>query len=94
VLAAELPDEALRNVVAGEAPELPADFYSVAVPVPPVWPQDDVRYVQLSAGYDSAAATARDRGWVVTGSGAGRHLDVLNRPAAVADLITSGNRPR
>jgi hypothetical protein len=90
VLAAELPDEALRAVVAAEAPELPADFFSVAVPVPAAWPEEDVRYVQLSAAYDSAAAEARERGWTVSGDGTGSHLDVATRPEAVAALITAG----
>jgi hypothetical protein len=90
LLAQELPDARLRARVAAEAPRLPADFYDVAVPVPEVWPQDDVRYVQLSAAYDDDAARARARGWAVVGDGSGRHLDVATRPVAVADLITSG----
>jgi hypothetical protein len=89
VLAAELPDAPLRELVTGEAPELPADFYDVAVPVPAVWPHDDARYVQLSPAYDADAASARERGWSVAGDGTGRHLDVVTRPVAVADLITS-----
>ena len=88
VLAAELPDDALRAAVAAEAPELPAGLYDVAVPVPATWPDDDVRYVQLSASYDGDAAAARRRGWQVAGSGAGSHLDVATRPAEVADLVT------
>jgi hypothetical protein len=90
VLAAELPDEALRTGVAAEAPELPADFYSVAVPVPPHWPDDDVRYVQLSRSYDGDADAARERGWTVSGDGTGSHLDVATRPDVVAALITTG----
>jgi hypothetical protein len=88
VLAAELPDADLRARVAAEAPQLPADFYSVAVPVPPSWPQDDVRYVQLSSAYAADAERARTRGWTVVGDGTGRHLDVVTRRAAVADLST------
>ncbi|MBB3675423.1 hypothetical protein FHX36_001158 [Modestobacter versicolor] len=90
VLAAELPDPALRAAVAAEAPELPADFYSVAVPVPASWPDDDVRYVQLSPGYDRDAAEARARGWPVLGDGRGSHLDVAARAGGVAASITSG----
>jgi hypothetical protein len=87
VLAEELPDARLRTAVLAGAPRLPADFHDVDVPVPESWPQDDVRYVQLSAAYDGDAAEARDRGWTVAGDGTGRHLDVVTRPAAVADLI-------
>ena len=89
-LAAELPDPRVRETVAAEAPELPADFYDVAVPVPASWPDDDVHYVQLSPAYDGDAAAARDRGWPVGGDGTGHHLDVVTRPAAVADLVTAG----
>ena len=88
VLAEELPDADLRARVAAEAPRLPADFYDVVVPVPADWPQDDVRYVQLSPAYAADAAAARDRGWTVVGDGSGRHLDVATRPAAAADMST------
>jgi hypothetical protein len=88
VLAAELPDRHLRALVAAEAPRLPADFHDSAVPVPADWPQDDVRYVQLSPAYDGHAAEARRRGWTVAGDGSGRHLDVAGRPEHVADLLT------
>jgi hypothetical protein len=88
VLAVELPDADLRARVAAEAPRLPADFYAVPVPVPASWPQGAVRYVQLSPAYDADAAGARQRGWTVVGDGSGRHLDVVTRPAAVADLST------
>jgi hypothetical protein len=60
----------------------PADSYDVAVPVPREWPDDDVRYVHLSASYDAAAAAARVRGWTVVGDGTGPHLDVAEAPAA------------
>jgi hypothetical protein len=87
VLAEELPDARLREAVLAGAPQLPADFHDHAVPVPDAWPQDDVRYVQLSAAYDAAAAEARARGWTVVGDGSGRHLDVAARPAPVVDLL-------
>jgi hypothetical protein len=88
VLAAELPDPELRARVAAEAPQLPADFHDVAVPAPDAWPQDDVRYVQLSPAYDEDAARAGARGWTVLGDGSGRHLDVATRPEHVADLVS------
>ncbi|WP_138757922.1 hypothetical protein [Modestobacter altitudinis] len=67
---------------------MPADSYAVAVPMPASWPQEDVRYVQLSAAYEADAAAARQRGWTVTGDGSGRYMDVATRPAAVADMRT------
>ncbi|WP_091536966.1 hypothetical protein [Modestobacter sp. DSM 44400] len=87
-LAAQLPDPQLRATVAAEAPELPADFYTVAVPGPADWPDGDVRYVHLSPGYDRSAAQARARGWSVTGNGAGRHLDVVTDPARIVAQLT------
>lgn len=89
-LAAQLPDPQLRAEICGEAPELPADFYDVAVPVPARWPEAGARYVHLSAAYDEQAAQARARGWAVAGDGGGRHLDVATAPADVADLLTEG----
>jgi hypothetical protein len=86
-LAAQLPDPGLRAPIFAEAPELPADFYDVPVPVPAHWPDAGARYVQLSAAYDASAAEARARGWAVTGDGRGRHLDVATHPARVADLV-------
>ncbi len=59
----------------------------VAVPVPDRWPDDDVRYVHLSASYDAEAAAARARGWTVVGDGTGAHLDVANDPGRVAHLL-------
>ena len=86
-LAAQLPDVALRDRVSAEAPELPADFYEVPVPVPGRWPDTAARYVQLSAAYAGDAARARARGWDVRGDGGGRHLDVATAPDRVADLV-------
>jgi hypothetical protein len=71
------------------APRLPADLYHHAVPVPDAWPSDDVRYVQPSAIYADDAAEARARGRTVVGDGSGRHLRVVTRPEAVADLVTA-----
>ena len=79
-----LPDERVRAAVRAEGHELPADFYDVAVPVPADWPEDGARYVQLSGGYDGAAAEARARGWTVVGDGGGSHLDVATAPNRVA----------
>jgi hypothetical protein len=86
-LAAELPDKVLRAGVCAEAPELPADFHDVPVPVPAAWPDGDVGYVQLSPAYAEDAAEARARGWRVTGDGTGRHLDVVTRPREVLELV-------
>ena len=82
-----VPDERVRTAVLAEGHELSADFYDVAVPVPGEWPDDDVRYVHLSAAYGAEAAAARARGWTVVGDGTGAHLDVANDPGRVAHLL-------
>ena len=82
-----VPDERVRAAVLAEGHELPADFSDVAVPVPQEGPDDDVRYVHLSASYDAEAAAARVRGWTVVGDGTGAHLDVANDPGRVAHLL-------
>jgi hypothetical protein len=82
-----IPDAGMRAAVRAEGHELPADFFDVAVPVPASWPEDGARYVQLSAAYDDAAAEARSRGWPVAGGPDGAHLDVVNQPGLVADLL-------
>jgi hypothetical protein len=86
-MAGLVPDERVRAAVLAEGHRLPADFYDVAVPVPGEWPDDDVRYVHLSASYDAEATAARARGWTVVGDGTGAHLDVANDPRRVADLL-------
>ncbi|MFD2092422.1 hypothetical protein [Blastococcus deserti] len=82
-----IPDARLRAAVRAEGHELPADFYDVPVPVPTAWPEGGARYVQLSLAYDGAAEEARSRGWPVTGTGTGAHLDVASDPGRVADLL-------
>jgi hypothetical protein len=82
-----VPDERVRAAVLAEGHELPADFSDVAVPVPQEGPDDDVRYVRLSASYDAEAAAARVRGWTVVGDGTGAHLDVADDPGRIAHLL-------
>jgi hypothetical protein len=82
-----IPDARLRAAVAEEGHRLPGDFYEQAVPVPQSWPEDGARYVQLSEAYDADAAQARARGWQVTGSSRGAHLDVATDPVRIAALL-------
>ena len=77
----------LRAAIRAEGHRLPGDFYDVAVPLPDSWPEDGAQYVQLSPAYDDAAAEARQRGWAVLGGRDGDHLDVVNDPVRVADLL-------
>ncbi|WP_091249837.1 hypothetical protein [Klenkia soli] len=82
-----VPDDALRAEITAEAPSLPLDLYDEPVPVPEVWPHDDVTFVHLSRAYDADAEEAGRRGWRVVGDGAGLHTDVATDPAAVLELL-------
>ena len=86
-LAQMVPDVRLRAAIEADGHELPADFYDVAVPVPGTWPEEGACYVQLSPGYDEAAAEARARGWPVVGGPDGAHLDIATAPSWVADRL-------
>lgn len=83
-----IPDASKRATVAGELPRLPVSFFEVPVPAPDGWATGGCGYVQLSEPYTGEAAAAASRGWPVIQS-PGAHLDIVTRPAEVADAILS-----
>jgi hypothetical protein len=83
-----IPDGSKRAIVAGELPRLPVSFFEVPVPAPVGWSSGGCGYVQLSEPYAGEAAAAASRGWPVIQS-PGAHLDMVTRPAEVADAILS-----
>lgn len=83
-----VPDPDLRAAIEAGQPRLPLAFWDERVPVPVSWPPPRVGYLRLSPAYDTEAAGATDRGWPVR-TLPGEHLDLANRPAAVAaEIIT------
>lgn len=82
-LAEILPDPGMRRVVLTSMRPRGLDFFIEPLPQPADWPDAPVAYLQLSAAYDQAAATARLRGWTVTSLPL-HHFAMLTDPDAVA----------
>lgn len=82
------PDEATRQAVAAEQPQLPLAYFEQSVPVPARWDEQPCAYVQFSSPYDEDAAHARERGWMVEHLSGG-HLHMLADPTGVTRLLTT-----
>jgi hypothetical protein len=83
-----IPDARAREVVSAELPALPLSYFEARVPVPAGWTSTRCGYVLLSEAYAEQAARAAASGWPVARL-PGAHLDIVTRPAAVADAILS-----
>jgi hypothetical protein len=82
-----VPDDAKRAVVTAELPSLPLSYFEARVPVPAGWVAAPGGYVLLSEeAYGGQAAAAAARGWPVVRL-RGAHLDIVTRPAEVAEAI-------
>lgn len=86
VLAALVPDDALREQFAAELRPLPVALFEERIRVPAGWPDAPCAYLQLSGPYDEAAARAKHEGWEVGMIEAG-HLHMLADPDEVARAI-------
>ena len=86
-----VPDDALRELMTAEMPQLPLDYFAERVQAPKGWPDAPCGYLRFSDAYEDAAADADARGWPVV-SLEGGHLEPAVRPGAVAgallDLLT------
>ncbi len=78
-----VPDAQRRPEVEAELPEVPLAFYETAILLPTGWCDAPGGYVLLSEAYRGDAATAVSLGWP-TVELLGGHLDIVNRPEAVA----------
>jgi hypothetical protein len=83
-----IPDDEMRAIVGAEMPALPLSYFETRVPVPAGWTSSRCGYVLLSAAYDGQADKAEASGWPVVRL-PGAHLDIVTRPAAIADAILS-----
>ena len=83
-----IPDDGMRAIVSAEMPALPLSYFETRVPVPAGWTAVRCGYVLLSEAYTEQAAQAEASGWRVVRL-PGAHLDIVTRPAAVADAIVS-----
>jgi hypothetical protein len=77
-----------RAIVSGELPRLPLSYFEDSVPMPAGWARSKCGFVQLSDPYAADAAQAARRGWPVLRR-PGAHLDIVTRPALLADTIVT-----
>jgi hypothetical protein len=80
------PDARTRELVAGELPRLPLDYFTEQVPVPAGWDDHPCAFLHFSAGYDGEAEKAAARGWPVR-TLPGEHLHQLVDPTGVATAL-------
>ena len=83
-----IPDDRAREIVSGELPAVPLSYFETRVPVPAGWTSSPCGYVLLSEAYAEQASKAAASGWPVARL-PGAHLDIVTRPAAIADAILS-----
>jgi hypothetical protein len=88
VMADLIPDHGKRTAVRDDLPALPVSFFESRVPMPAGWASVACGYVQLSESYAGEAAQAARRDWPVL-QRRGAHLDMVTRPARIADAILS-----
>ncbi len=86
-----IPDDHRREIVTAELPSLPLSFFEAHVPVPAGWTSARCGYVQLSEAYAEQRSKAAASGWPVARL-PGAHLDIVTRPAEVADAILAVSR--
>ncbi len=86
VVAAILPDEAMRAELAADLPRVPRRLYDEAVPMPPGWCELPTTYLRLSAAYAAEMEEAERRGWPTRSLDAD-HLTTVTAPGRVLDAV-------
>jgi hypothetical protein len=81
-----IPDDRTREIVSAELPAVPLSYFEARMPVPVGWTNTRCGYVLLSEAYADQATKAEASGWPVARL-PGAHLDIVTRPAAIADAI-------
>lgn len=81
-----VPDPQRCREVVADIPRLPLAYFDVQPQLPAGWRSAACGYVLLSEVYRSAANEAEAQGWRVY-EVLGSHLELVNRPGAVADAI-------
>jgi hypothetical protein len=81
-----LPDPVIRVAVTEEQPRLPMAYYLERIPAPVGWDDLACSYLQFSKAYDTQAAEARRRGWLVRHV-PGEHLHQVVDPDAVTRTL-------
>jgi pimeloyl-ACP methyl ester carboxylesterase len=80
-------DEALRDCLTREMPQVPLAFLEERIPSPAGWERTSCAYLLLSEAYEDSAAEARDRGWPVAVIEEAQHLHLAVAPDAVSDAL-------
>jgi hypothetical protein len=88
-----VPDPDQRAAVIAELPEVSMSYFDDRVPMPGGWSSTDGAYILLTEPYRSDATEAASRGWLVIEL-PGAHLDIVTRPAEVADALLHAAAPR
>jgi hypothetical protein len=83
-----VPDAQQRAVISAELPRLPVSYFETRIPAPAGWVAASGGCVLLSEAYSAAADAAAARGWPVVRR-LGGHLDIVTKPALIADAILS-----
>jgi hypothetical protein len=81
------PDADTRVAMSAQEPRLPLEYYREQVPAPAGWADRPCSYLRFSAGYESEAELARQRGWPVR-TVPGEHLHQIVDPETVSRAIT------
>ena len=91
-LAGLVPDAERRRALVTSLRPRTEPFFTETLAVAPDWPDAPCGYLQLTAGYDRPARSARSRGWPVIPAEptdlAGGHFAACVEPERVADLLT------
>jgi hypothetical protein len=81
-----ISDDQTREIVSAELPAVPLSYFEARMAVPAGWMNAHCGYVLLSEAYANQATQAAAKGWPVARL-PGAHLDIVTRPAAIADAI-------
>lgn len=88
-MTALIPDDQRRLEVLADMPAIPLSYFTARIALPDRWSEvANGAYILLSEIYQPDALEARSRGWP-TVERIGGHLDLVTRPAEVADSIRS-----
>lgn len=83
-----VPDSERRRAVLEDLPRVPISYFDAPVQMPGNWSETKGGYVLLSEIYQPDADAAAAFGWPVI-EVTGGHLDLVNRPDAIAAALIS-----
>jgi hypothetical protein len=81
-----VPDDAARNDIEADMPEVPLSYLMGAVEAPASWHQGRSAYLRFSEAYLAEENVARARGWPIA-IVPGGHLQMVVDPVTTADAV-------